>query len=223
MSTEAIDYPSADALMAPSPAFSDDISGLTQIYNYGVNFAVWQRALEPELAQAVETLLAHQTGFSMSDIVTPENVTQALERSLPDVSGRDVLVRDIALLVDAYCCLFDCDTAGLRLTQVDRAMCPRFHVDQVPCRLITTYAGPATEWLAESDLNRQKLGRGSNGLPDSRSGLIAADATIQQISTGDVALLKGERWEGNEGRGIVHRSPGVEAGQQRLLMTLDMA
>ena len=103
------------------------------------------------------------------------------------------------------------------------AMCPRFHVDQVPCRLITTYQGPATQWLEEDSLNRQKLGRGSNGQPDRSSGLIKADATIQQISVGDVALLKGERWEGNEGRGIVHRSPAVAAGQYRLLLTLDMA
>ncbi|MBM6550894.1 DUF1826 domain-containing protein [Marinomonas ostreistagni] len=223
MSTQAVDYPMSEAIAAPRAAQSEELAGLTQIYQDDVNFAVWQRVLENELDQAVAALLANQTSFSLSEIVTPDNVSQALERSLPDVSGRDVLIRDIALLVDAYCCLFDADTAGLRLTQVDRAMCPRFHVDQVPCRLITTYAGPATQWLSESDLNRQKLGRGSNGLPDSSSGLISGDATIQQISAGDVALLKGERWEGNEGRGIVHRSPGVEAGQQRLLMTLDMA
>jgi hypothetical protein len=89
--------------------------------------------------------------------------------------------------------------------------------------LITTFAGPATQWLEENSLNRSKLGRGSNGQPDSSSGLIQANANIQQITVGDVALLKGERWEGNEGRGIVHRSPGVEQGQQRLLLTLDMA
>ncbi len=166
-----------------------------------------------------------QTGrpLSLNQIVTPENVSQSLERGLPQVEGRDALIRDIALLVDAYCCLFDLETAGLRLTQVDRAMCPRFHVDQVPCRLITTFAGPATQWLEENSLNRSKLGRGSNGQPDSSSGLIQANANIQQITVGDVALLKGERWEGNEGRGIVHRSPGVEQGQQRLLLTLDMA
>jgi hypothetical protein len=38
-----------------------------------------------------------------------------------------------------------------------------------------------------------------------------------------VALLKGESWENNEGAGLVHRSPAVKSGQQRLLLTLDFA
>ncbi|MEC8081723.1 MAG: DUF1826 domain-containing protein [Pseudomonadota bacterium] len=211
------------ALPSPTAAFSEELSGLAGIYQDDVNLMVWQRDLDSETEQSVSAVLQTGRPLSLSQIVTPENVCQSLERGLPQVEGRDALIRDIALLVDAYCCLFDLETAGLRLTQVDRAMCPRFHVDQVPCRLITTFAGPATQWLEESSLNRSKLGRGSNGQPDSSSGLIQANANIQQITVGDVALLKGERWEGNEGRGIVHRSPGVEQGQQRLLLTLDMA
>ena len=212
-----------DTLPSPTAAFSEELSGLAGIYQDDVNLMVWQRNLDSETAQSVSAVLQTGRPLSLNQIVTPENVSQSLERGLPQVDGRDALIRDIALLVDAYCCLFDLETAGLRLTQVDRAMCPRFHVDQVPCRLITTFAGPATQWLEESSLNRSKLGRGSNGQPDSSSGLIQANANIQQITVGDVALLKGERWEGNEGRGIVHRSPGVEQGQQRLLLTLDMA
>ena len=211
------------AQLSPTAAFSEELSGLAGIYQDNVNLMVWQRDLDSETAQSVSAVLQTGRSLSLNQIVTPENVSQSLERGLPQVDGRDALIRDIALLVDAYCCLFDLETAGLRLTQVDRAMCPRFHVDQVPCRLITTFAGPATQWLEESSLNRSKLGRGSNGQPDSSSGLIQANANIQQITVGDVALLKGERWEGNEGRGIVHRSPGVEQGQQRLLLTLDMA
>lgn len=211
------------ALRSPVSDFSEELSGLAGIYQDDVNLMVWQRKLDSDTEKAVFKVLSAGKSFSLNQIVSPENVSDALARSLPNVDGRDALIRDIALLVDVYCCLFDLNTAGLRLTQVDRAMCPRFHVDQVPCRLITTYAGPATQWLDEQSLNRQKLGRGNNGQPDSYSGLIRADADVQQISVGDVALLKGERWEGNEGRGAVHRSPGVDNGQYRLLLTLDMA
>jgi len=38
--------------------------------------------------------------------------------------------------------------AGTRITTLDRAMCPRFHVDRVPVRLIVTWGGPGTQWLA---------------------------------------------------------------------------
>jgi len=60
-------------------------------------------------------------------------------------------------------------------------------------------------------------------LSDADSGLYTSADAIQTLAIGDVALLKGEHWEGNEGAGLVHRSPMVEAGQQRVLLTLDFA
>ena len=102
-------------------------------------------------------------------------------------------------------------------------MCPRFHVDKVPCRLATTYSGNATEWLPHDRVDRSKLGPGSSGKPDAKSGLYSRNDDIQQLEIGDVALLKGESWIGNEEAGLVHRSPGLRAGTSRLLLTLDFA
>ena len=44
---------------------------------------------------------------------------------------------------------------------------------------------------------------------------------IEQINTGEVALLKGEKWQGNEGAGLIHRSPALAPGERRLILTLD--
>ena len=44
---------------------------------------------------------------------------------------------------------------------------------------------------------------------------------IQQLDSGDVALLKGEKWHGNEGFGLIHRSPYLDPGERRLILTLD--
>jgi len=104
---------------------------------------------------------------------------------------------------------------------LNKAMCPRFHVDQVPCRLVTTYHGVATQWLPNDLVDRSKLGRGSNGKPDSESGLYSHESDIEQLSSGDVALLKGERWSGNENAGLVHCSPVTSFNETRLLLTLD--
>ncbi|RXT83002.1 hypothetical protein B1F69_27335, partial [Pseudomonas syringae] len=46
-------------------------------------------------------------------------------------------------------------------------------------------------------------------------------AHIQQINSGEVALLKGERWHGNEGFGLIHRSPQLLRNERRLILTLD--
>lgn len=92
-------------------------------------------------------------------------------------------------------------------------MCPRFHVDHVPMRLITTYAGVGSQWLKENAIDRKRLGEVGAEPQDPQY--------IEQIERGDVALLKGERWRGNEGRGLVHRSPQLAENERRLILTLD--
>jgi len=52
-------------------------------------------------------------------------------------------------------------------------------------------------------------------------GLYERDDHICTVSSGDIALLKGEAWVGNEGGGLVHRSPDLSGGERRLLLTLD--
>ena len=100
-------------------------------------------------------------------------------------------------------------------------MCPRFHVDKIPCRLITTYHGVATDWLLHDVIDRGKLGAGNQGKPDEQSGLFNSLSDINRLKKGDVALLKGEGWYNNNGAGLVHRSPPVAEGERRLLLTLD--
>ena len=56
-----------------------------------------------------------------------------------------------------YCYLFELNEIGLSLRVLDKAMCPRFHVDHVPCRLITTYTGVTTQWLPHTSVDRSKL------------------------------------------------------------------
>jgi hypothetical protein len=67
-----------------------------------------------------------------------------------------------------------------------------------------------------------KLGHGSGGKPDEDSGLLKSDADIQSLACGDVALLKGDTLEDNEGASLIHRSPALKLGELRLLMTLDL-
>ena len=77
---------------------------------------------------------------------------------------------------------------GLRLTVLDRAMCPKFHVDNVPPSFDHNVSGVATEWLPHESVNREKLGVGSQGKPDHESGLYQNQGDIQQLNCGDVAL-----------------------------------
>lgn len=189
---------------------------LADIYQEEVNIAIWQRDLSETCKTSVSEFLLSRPGVQLSMSVTPQGVLSNIQESLGSDSPSE-LNEDIAKLVDMFCCLFELKRTGLRLTALDRAMCPRFHVDRVPGRLITTYQGVATEWLPHQRVNRTKLGAGNKGQADNQSGLFQTECDIQQLTCGDVAIL----WEGNENAGLVHRSPALPAGQSRLLLTLD--
>ncbi|WP_076924441.1 DUF1826 domain-containing protein [Pseudoalteromonas sp. EB27] len=202
-----------------------DANVLPQIYNQDTNIVIWKRGLEQTLTNAVNTLLTTYALKPIELALSPDDAFDQLITALkPEDNNRDevnTLCEDIVLLVEMFCCLFDLKRAGLRLTVLERPMCPRFHVDKIPCRLVTTYQGVATQWLNHSDVNRSKLGTGNLGKPDEESGLFENLSNINQLQQGDVALLKGEYWDDNEGAGLVHRSPPVAVNEQRLLLTLD--
>ncbi len=206
-------------LIEQSIAKSRDPAILANIYEEAVNIAVLQRKIPIRLEQAVASFIELNPLFQTSMTVSSERALNALIEELGDNHIGKILSVDIAQIVDMFCCLFELKRVGLRLAVLSRAMCPRFHVDRVPCRLVTTYQGAATQWLPNRVLDRTKLGHGNGGLPDNESGLYTSSNDIQALSTGDIALLKGESWEGNQGLGLVHRSPDIE--RPRLLLTLD--
>ena len=211
----------ADEELYRVAASGDTPDVLAEIYQAHINMAVWNRELCASVEEPLPEFLSGNPGFTFATTLTPENASQHLARALGETLA--ALRADIADLVDMFCCLFDLNSAGVRLAVLSRAMCPRFHVDKVPCRLVTTYSGVATEWLPHACVNRARLGRGGDGLSDLEAGLYAHEYAVQELSSGDVALLKGELWDGNEGAGLVHRSPDVSAGLSRLVLTLDIA
>ena len=194
---------------------------LANIYQKNTNIAIWQRNFSQELPSAVDDFLARNKTKAAVLAVTPETTNDVLCKAFGDSDSMMALREDIALLVDMFCCLFELKEAGLRVTILERAMCPRFHFDRIPCRLVTTYQGIATEWLNNDVTDRTKLGAGNQGKSDEESGLFENLNDINRLSQGDVALLKGEHWYENEGAGLVHRSPAVSDGERRLLLTLD--
>ena len=194
---------------------------LTDIYQENTNIAIWQRSLTNQLIQAADNILETQSNLEQLMVLEPEDAFIKVYKILGETQDAEVLAHDIAKLVDMFCCLFDVTRAALRLTVLDRAMCPRFHVDRVPCRMITTYQGVATEWLPHHLADRSKLGLGNMGKPDEVSGLFECTSDVRQLGFGDVALLKGELWENNEGAGLIHRSPQLIGNTRRLLLTID--
>ena len=194
--------------LAPGQAvLGDDPLIMTQIFRPENNLVVWQRSLSTQLLDEIKETITQKPNWQMVLQTSQDEAFEELADALSDWRCAQELSCDITQLIEMYSVLFDAKRVGVRLTVLESTMCPRFHVDRVGCRLVTTYYGQATQWIKGKDAVQV-----TQDYPN---------ALIEQMNTGDVALLKGTYWEGNEQHGIVHRSPPATEQSLRLLLTID--
>jgi hypothetical protein len=179
------------ALAPRRSVVSDDLADLAAIYEPEVNVCVVRRELQIE-------------PISVSAPTSRFCLRRGEPAPFPDRAIRDDLAQLVELLTD----LTGVTEVGVRLRAQVNPMCPAFHVDHVPLRLVCTYLGPGTEYLDEAE-----------GGPLVDCGATWRRGVVCQAVRGDVVLLKGEGWPGNERRGAAHRSPAHTA--MRLVASLD--
>lgn len=192
-------------------AISDEALGLTRIFEADIQLAQWRRAPDADIVHWLDTHAAH-FGSGLRQLLPvgrPPELGQ-----LPAGAGRDALAEDLMRLGAMLAELLDAPRIGLRLEVLQRAMCPRLHVDRVGIRMLCTYRGPGTEWVEAAHAEQR--------FPDAGAAGAAAPPApaIQSIPPFTVALLKGSLWQGNGGRGLAHRSPQVPS-PPRVLLALD--
>lgn len=167
----------------------DDEAGFEAVFDDAVNLVVWRRAASqiPEVAALIDPPRRLMRPVRVQELSTAQ-IAWAL-----DQDERSAFAADVTRLVELFAMLTDAHSVGLRLEATGRQTCPKWHTDRVGLRLMTTYAGPGTEWL---------------------------DGEVAQCAaTGDVLVAKGELWPNAHGA-CVHRSPDPQ-GVMRLLLTLD--
>lgn len=193
--------------------------GLRAIELPGVNLCVWTRALGVARLRALDRLAA-RARFDVDEVVAPDGAV--LAALLPTVEGAEALYADVAEVFGHFVRLLAPERVRLQLHTVVSDGCRLFHADFVGVRAIVTYAGPGTEWTTDDNVDRAELRR-TDVDPFARRPLVDA-RRIRRMPRAAVALLKGEAWPGNRGRGLVHRSPPIaEAGLRRLRLVLDVA
>lgn len=204
----------------PNATIDGDISVLPRIFEEHISIAIFKRTLPADIAISANAQCQTSRDWQYRWLGSPTDaLREDLYRKLPEPSAGDALIEDIATVAEAIAYLFDTDTVGIRLRLLTAAMCPRFHCDNLPVRLVATYAGPGSEWLPEHAINRAGLGAPAPNRPE----IVRDSHAIQRMQAGDIGLIKGSGWEGSEEKGLVHRSPSLTAGQKRLLLTIDPA
>jgi hypothetical protein len=144
--------------------------------------------------------------------------------ALPALIGHlpEALRADVLDLTALYYALTDAKQLHVQLSLVGSDKCKRFHVDNIRLRLLCTYVGPGTQWVPEAFVNRAAVYDCECPAHRDNAALVPDMSRVRQVPTAAVAILKGEAFAGNAGKGIIHRSPSIESeGQQRLVLTID--
>jgi hypothetical protein len=185
-------------------------SAFAEIRAPDVNLVRVKRVPSPDLREAVARA---------SRIENPDFDLQ-VERAAVDAVFAEhapdpALAADMAAIARDFAAAADACALRARFERIEGPACKLFHVDYVECRLITTYFGAGTEYLADADVVREKLGQGSN------RGVRRPGASARRMEAFEIGLFKGEAWPGNRGKGIVHRSPPASRTSPRLILVLD--
>jgi len=139
----------------------------------------------------IETILA--------DTISPELQKQAFY---------EVWVDDMANVANVFCKIEKSDS--IKLWVGTNRGCSRYHVDNVPRRLLVTYDGKGTEWLPDEAVDRAAY---TGGKPNE---LIVKDPSSKRfIDEWDIAVFKG----GNGG--LLHRTPDEALASPSVFMRLD--
>lgn len=159
-----------------------------------------------------------QESFALFGTVSKSNaandILKIIEETIPKELAAnpffDFWINDMAQISTLFCTIQDSEKIGFWLGS--QRGYRRYHVDNVPLRMLVTYAGKGTEWLPEFAADRQAF-------LDGRSNeYILKDASaLQYMKEWDVAVFKG----GPEG--LLHRTPDDAMSNPSILMRLDHA
>lgn len=228
MSCEAI-FPLSTTTDTSSSSFlcSATASDLLRITEPGLNLCIWRRQIPAELDAALHAL-AQTERFQLH--FAGWRAKLDVDRLLDPVvnlasDARGAWAADIAQLIARFCQAAGCERITVKLCTAARTDCPVFHTDYVPLRLLCTYIGAGTEYLAEADVQRVFLGHCAHcTAEEANERIMKAGATVHRMDTFAAAFCKGASWPDGRGRGLVHRSPPFMQGMTpRIKLTVDAA
>lgn len=197
---------------------ADHPSVLGAIQSPEVVLAIWRRRLNPVLSEGFAAMSFGRLPTARLE-GRPNRIGVRLRALLEAAAGPqgwlDILVGDIEMLVSRFAEVMAADRIRIRLEPVDRDMCRYFHRDNVEARLITTYSGATTQFLAPEDCDASALGKGDNDR------IVRSWEKVRSMPEDGVGLFKGTLYP-RGAAGCVHRSPPVpEKRGRRLLFCVD--
>ena len=117
-------------------------------------------------------------------------------------------VKDLADVCNVFCDILETRNVGFCLAS--QRACQRYHVDNVPLRLLVTYHGKGTEWIPDSAVDRLAYER---GMPNEK--ILVNPDEREFLNAWDVAIFRGGK------NGLLHRTPDIALDSPSILLRLD--
>jgi hypothetical protein len=201
-----------------SAVVSDHPSVFERIFADTVTVCIWNRRPDPILTNYLRKSAGSGSWERRVRVDAAAPQFEELLTGFKADVGRVRWVTELSALIDLFATLTDSQTIGLRVTATDRATCPRFHSDQVGLRLLCSWLGEGTEWLAEEDVIREPAECTDVSIRFA-AGPVRPGGVVRQMRPFAVGVFKGDLWPGAQGRGAMHRSP--QPVGRRVFVSLD--
>ena len=141
-----------------------------------------------------------------------KDIREILTEELADEIKRDLFyeswLSDMAMICETFCDMEESDSIGFWLGS--NRGCRRYHIDNVPQRMLVTYAGKGTEWLPDEVADREAF---ASGEPNEK--IVKDRSAIKFLNQWDVAVFRGGP------NGLLHRTPDAALNGSSILMRLD--
>lgn len=192
-----------------------DIKVLNDIHQDHINISIYERAFQPMRDEILQFLTQQDIRLKLTGDV--EGLIQGFSDSLAEQDlPHDWFLNDFSTLLKSFEKITEAKVFRVFFATVTSDMCRRFHTDVNKLRLLCTYAGPGTLWLPEEAIDRYAHNSGKTN-----DEIVTNTQLIQQVNTGDVAILKGALYP--NAKAAMHRSPSIEeANEKRLLLRIDI-
>ena len=176
-----------------------------------IPFMLKRRELPDWVRDEMETL-AQNMPEEIQLTTSLAEILQRLHTSLGFLRNEKLktwLIEDISACVNWLSSVSNTTGFNIKLEVITERMCPKFHVDRVPMRLLCTYVGPGTEW---TDANTAYSVNFEEPFDPEN---------ISQVPSEGILIFSGAHGA-NSLAPLWHRSPDVPQGVRRILLCVNI-
>ena len=197
-----------------STFLANNLKALEKFKDQEAQLGILQRNIPQNTGSFFQDLMS--TSFEVAGKVSAESALKDIECIIKDHIPGEIVrhsffehwLDDMAQICITFCKIQDSNAICFWLGT--QRGCRRYHIDNVPLRMLVTYAGQGTEWLPDEAADRDAF---RNGEPNEK--IVKDKSALQFLNQWDIAVFRGGS------QGLLHRTPDAALSHPSILMRLD--